>query len=163
MSSTQTTSSPSHGDRAEGDMPGTSQGARGIRRAALSVGTRIFNPLVRRLAGSRALPFYAVVQHQGRRSGRSYATPVVAQPTADGFIIPLAFGERADWFRNVRAAGGCRIRWHGADYLVVEPTVVDWATARSAFTPRQRALAPLFGAERFVRLRRAAPASEERP
>ncbi len=163
MSSTQTTSSPSHGDRAEGDLPGTSQGARGIRRAALSAGTRIFNPLILRLAGSRVLPFYAVVQHRGRRSGRSYATPVAVQPTADGFVIPLAFGERADWFRNVRAAGGCVIRWNGAEYVVIEPTVVDWATARSVFTPLQRALVPVFGAKRFVRLRRAAPASEERP
>jgi deazaflavin-dependent oxidoreductase (nitroreductase family) len=121
----------------------------------LSAGTRIFNPLMRGLAGSRRLPLFAVVRHRGRRSGRSYATPVAARMTPDGFIIPLTFGARADWFRNVRAAGGCVIGWKGAEYAVVEPEIVAWADARSAFTPLERTLVPLIGIQRFVRLRRA--------
>src|SRR5258708_19334939 len=93
-----------------------------VSRAALSslrVGTRLFNPLTLALAGSRRLPLFAVVHHRGRRSGRSYTTPVGARRTADGFVIPLTFGERAAWFRDVQAAGECVIRGRGADAPVL--------------------------------------------
>jgi hypothetical protein len=84
-----------------------------INRAAhalLRAGTRRLNPLMLSLAGGRRLSMFAVIYHRGRRSGRSYATPVSARPTADGFVISLTFGEQADWFRNVQAAGGCMVR-----------------------------------------------------
>ena len=129
-----------------------------VSRAALSslrAGTRLFNPLTLALTGSRHLPLFAVVHHRGRRSGRSYTTPVGARRTTDGFVIPLTFGERVDWFRNVQAAGACVIRWKGADYPVIEPAVVDWATAWSAFYPVERVLVPLIGIKQFVRLRNA--------
>jgi hypothetical protein len=51
--------------------------------------TRIFNRVVLLLAGTRLLPLYGVVEHRGRRSGRLFRTPVVARPTADGFVVPM--------------------------------------------------------------------------
>src|SRR5207245_10464234 len=72
--------------------------------------TRLLNRPAARIAGSRLLPFWSVVRHRGRRSGRTYATPVAARRTADGFAIPLAFGETADACRHAIAAagrGGC--------------------------------------------------------
>jgi hypothetical protein len=57
----------------------------------------------------RRLMKVAVIHHQGRRSGRQYATPTSARPTRDGFVVPMTFGEGADWVRNVQAAGGCVI------------------------------------------------------
>jgi deazaflavin-dependent oxidoreductase (nitroreductase family) len=134
-----------------------------VNRAAhalLRVGVRRLNPLMLSLAGSRRLPMFAVVHHRGRRSGRSYATPVGARPTAGGFVIPLTFGERAEWFRNVQAAGGCVIRWKGVDYPLVEPEVVDWATVRASFYPAEQVLVPVIGIERFVQLRHA-PANSD--
>lgn len=134
--------------------------ARLIHRAArgfFHVGSRLLNPLTVKLAGSRALPMLAVIEHRGRRSGRAYATPAGARPTSDGFVIPLTFGEGADWFRNVRAAGGCVIRWKGMAYRVGEPEVVDWATARPAFYRLERVVMPLIGIEQFVQLRHASP------
>ena len=112
------------------------------------------------LAGSTRLPMLAVIYHRGRRSGRSYATPLAARPMTDGFVIPITFGEQADWFRNVQAAGGCVIRWKGADYPLTEPVVVDWATVRSAFYPVERVLMPIIGIEQFVRLRHAPTSSD---
>jgi deazaflavin-dependent oxidoreductase (nitroreductase family) len=126
-----------------------------VFRAIMGVAGRPFNALVLRFAGSRYLRLYGVVHHRGRRSGRTYTTPVVVRPTADGFVIPLAFGERADWFRNVRAAGGCEIRWNGTTYSVVDPVAVDWPTARQAFSPLERIVAPLVGIEHYLRVRRA--------
>jgi deazaflavin-dependent oxidoreductase (nitroreductase family) len=111
------------------------------------------NPVILRLAGSRYLPFFAVIHHRGRRSGRVYATPTNARRTADGFVVPLTFGEGADWFRNVVEAGGCVIQWNGVAYTVSEPEIVDRATARSAFSPIERLLLPLIGIKQFVRLR----------
>jgi len=126
-----------------------------IFRAIMGVAGRPFNAFVLRFAGSRYLRLYGVIHHRGRRSGRMYTTPVVVRPTANGFVIPLAFGERADWFQNVRAAGGCEIRWNGTTYSVVDPVVIDWPAARPAFSPLERIAAPLVGIERYLRVRRA--------
>ena len=164
MSSPQLRSSPSRRERAGGNTPDAPHGARPVRRSArpvLRVATRLLNPVILKLAGSRYLPFFAVVHHRGRRSRRAYATPVGARRTPNGLVIALTFGEGADWFRNVQAAGGCVIRWKGADYPVVAPEVVDWATARPAFSPVERVLVPLLGIERFVRLL-SAPVDDER-
>jgi deazaflavin-dependent oxidoreductase (nitroreductase family) len=134
---------------------------KGVRRALISAGTRLFNPLTKRFAGSRTFPLFALVRHRGRRSGRVYATPVGARPTADGFVIPLTFGTSADWYRNVQAAGACVIRWRGAEYPMVEPMVVEWANARSAFSRLEYIAVPLLGITEFVRLRHAhAPESD---
>ena len=139
---------------AEGDH---SQGITGARRALIYAGTRLLNPLIQRVAGRRAFPLFALVRHRGRRSGRPYITPVGARSTPDGFVIPLTFGERADWFRNVQAAGECVIRWRGQDYPVAEPTVVGWSSVRSAFSLLERIAVPLLGITGFVRLRNADP------
>jgi deazaflavin-dependent oxidoreductase (nitroreductase family) len=147
-----------HKKLVESTTTNTSLFARAISRAAhtlLRLGTRVLNPLILSLAGSRRLPVFAIIYHRGRRSGHSYSTPLGARPTADGFIIPLTFGKQADWFRNVQAAGGCVIRWKGADYPLIEPEVVDWATARSAFYPIERIAIPLIRIEQFVLLRNA--------
>src|SRR5437868_12566102 len=87
--------------------------------------SRMLNPLVLRLAGTRLLPLYGVLQHRGRRSGKVFHTPVVVRPTSDGFVVPMPWGEGTDWCRNVRAAGRCVIRWKGRDYAMVEPQVID--------------------------------------
>lgn len=133
----------------------SSGGARPLTRAVVGPARRLFNPLIVRLAGARRMKFFAVVYHRGRRSGRRYATPVSARPTADGFAIGLTFGERADWVQNLRAAGGGVIRWNGAEYAVTAPEVVDWQAVRPAFSRLERALVPLLGIERFARVQLA--------
>lgn len=148
------------GDHAAGKLPapGVSHRVRHFLQGRL---TRVFNPFVLGHAGSRRRLKYAVIHHQGRRSGRPYATPTSARPTPDGFVIPMAFGEGADWVRNVLAAGGCVIEWEGTEYALVDPEVVDLAAIRSAFSPIERALMPVFGARQFVRLRYAPTSSTD--
>src|SRR5258708_23042250 len=97
-----------------------------INRAAhalLRAGTRRLNPLMLSLAGSRRLSMFAVVYHQGRRSGRSYATPVSARPTAACFVISLTFGLQAGWFRNVQAAGCSDVPREGGVLPMIKPIV----------------------------------------
>jgi deazaflavin-dependent oxidoreductase (nitroreductase family) len=121
---------------------------------------RLVNPLVLLLAGTRLLPLYGVLQHQGRRSGKLFSTPVVVRPTPDGFVVPMPWGEGTEWCRNVRAAGGCTIRWKGRDYVMVQPEVIDAAAAQEAFPALQWAGMRRFGIRQCLRLR-AAPASQQ--
>jgi deazaflavin-dependent oxidoreductase (nitroreductase family) len=116
----------------------------------------LFNRVAVHIAGSRFLPFWGVVRHEGRKSGRTYATPVVARRTPDGFAIPLAFGERADWCRNLLANGRGVIRWSGADYPVFEPRVVDREEALPLFNGFERRGLRAAGIERVLLLRAAA-------
>jgi deazaflavin-dependent oxidoreductase (nitroreductase family) len=110
------------------------------RRVIRSV-ARLVNPVVLRIAGRRHMPVVGIIHHRGRNTGRPYATPLGIRPaTADGFVMPLTFGESAGWYRNIVAAGWCVITWRGADHTVASPVIVDRATALPAF-PRYERLA----------------------
>jgi deazaflavin-dependent oxidoreductase (nitroreductase family) len=100
--------------------------------------SRSTNRLTLPLAGSRWNPVFSVVEHQGRRSGRSYQTPVAARRVRDGFVIALAFGAQVDWYRNLAAANGGSIRRQGVRYLVAAPAHMDVEIGRAAFHPVQR-------------------------
>jgi deazaflavin-dependent oxidoreductase (nitroreductase family) len=108
------------------------------------------------LAGRRWNPIFAMVLHQGRRSGRAYQTPVAARRVADGFIISLAFGAQVDWHRNLEAAGGGVIRWRGRDHEVGGPELIDADAALPAFDPVQRLFLRLAGIDGYIRVRDAA-------
>ena len=125
------------------------------RRAA-----RVINPLVLTLDGTRLLPLYGVIEHHGRRSGKVYRTPVVVRPTGDGVIVPMPWGERTDWYRNVRAAGECVLRWKGRDYDMVQPELVHDPTAvRASFGAVERAMMRGLRIEQWLRLRHRAQRS----
>jgi deazaflavin-dependent oxidoreductase (nitroreductase family) len=116
---------------------------------------RLFGPISRPLAGRRWFRLWAIVHHRGRRSGRRYATPVAIRATAGGAVIPLPFGDRTQWHRNVLAAGGCVVRWGGEDVPMVDPEVVDRAAAEAAFNRLLRFLIRRAGIHAFLRLRRS--------
>ena len=118
----------------------------------MATATRIINPLVMKLAGTRLLPLYGVITHRGRRSGKVFHTPVVVRPTVGGFIVPMPWGETTDWFRNVRAAGGCVIRWKGREYAMVDPRVLRAEEAYAAFSGPTRAGMTRFGIKEVVKL-----------
>jgi deazaflavin-dependent oxidoreductase (nitroreductase family) len=122
------------------------------RSAALSA-TRLLNPLTLLLAGTRFLPLYGIITHRGRRSGKAFHTPVVVRPTIDGFIVPMPWGERTDWYRNVRAAGQCVIRWKDRNYPLVQPEVIDAVAARAIFGAFEQAVMARLGIEYCLRLR----------
>jgi deazaflavin-dependent oxidoreductase (nitroreductase family) len=81
------------------------------------------NPLMLHLAG-RPHWYAAKVEHVGRRSGRHYATPVVAVPVEGGLVIPLPYGVNVDWLRNLQAAGGGAVVRHGRRHTVSTPVVL---------------------------------------
>ena len=123
--------------------------------SALKAATHVFNPLALPVARLGVIPLWGVVRHRGRKSGRMFATPIAVAATSDAFVIPLPWGERTDWCRNIVAAGGGTIRYRGSDYLVRDPQVVSVDVARSAFPAPIRAIIPLTGIQRFLRVARA--------
>ena len=64
----------------------------------------LLNPLMLRLAGKRFW-YASVVEHVGRRSGKRFSTPVVADRVGDDLYIPLPYGTQVDWVRNIPTAG----------------------------------------------------------
>jgi deazaflavin-dependent oxidoreductase (nitroreductase family) len=118
--------------------------------------TRLFNRFVMPLAGSRLMPLYGVITHRGRRSGKSFRTPVVIRPTEGGFIVPMPWGETTDWYRNIRAAGECVVRWKGREYAMTQPEVLDAEAASTAFSRVQVAGMRRFNVRQVLLLRHAA-------
>src|SRR4249919_961436 len=92
--------------------------------------TKLLNPLIVKLAGRRHFHLAAQIQHVGRRSGRTYTTPVSARRTGDVVVIALTFGNQSDWSRNVRSAGGGSIRIEGQDYNVTKPQIMSRQEAK---------------------------------
>jgi deazaflavin-dependent oxidoreductase (nitroreductase family) len=118
---------------------------------------RILNPAMMNFAGRRHW-YAAVIRHSGRRSGKEYATPVVAVPVArDALIIPLPYGEGVDWLKNVLAAGRATIEVKGETYAIVEPEVKDAAAALPLLDKRHQRTWRRFGIERYLRVKRTHP------
>ena len=103
-----------------------------IRRRLLTVLKYTLNPVTRRIARSPFGPF-ALVRHVGRRSGKTYETPIIVSPVPDGFVIELTYGHDVDWHKNVLAAGGCTLVRHGQAYVINHIQPLDADTGRAAF------------------------------
>jgi deazaflavin-dependent oxidoreductase (nitroreductase family) len=104
------------------------------------------------LAG-RKYWYAAVISHVGRRTGRQYATPVVAEPVPDGFLVPLPYGTQVDWLRNVQTAGKARITAKGRAYDVCDPEIVDAATVRALLSSWRRQTFERFGIKSYLKVR----------
>ena len=87
------------------------------------ISKRYVNPWMLKFAGRFNTP-QGIITHVGRKSGRTYATPIAATPIPNGFIIALPYGTDVDWCRNILASGNCTIQWHDATYKLFEPEIV---------------------------------------
>ena len=95
---------------------------------------------------------FVELEHVGRRSGRVYHVPLNAFRSGDTVTFALTYGPRVDWLRNVRAAGGCRVRL-GREILTLGAPV-DLAThAGLARLPAPaRVVLRLAGVDHFVEM-----------
>jgi len=91
---------------------------RGLR----SVTATVLNPLTRLIGGR--LPYFGIITHVGRRSGRTYRTPLNIFRQGDHYYVALTYGSDVDWVKNVLAAGRCQLRTRGRDVVLVEPEVI---------------------------------------
>ena len=89
---------------------------------------RVFtNPLMGTFAW--LVPPLAVVHHVGRKSGRSYRTPVVAFRSTGGFVIPMTYGRDVDWARNIIGGHGCEVVQLGQRFRLRNPRIVGFKAA----------------------------------
>ena len=122
-------------------------------RRAVRFAARLVNPIILLIAGRWWMPVVGILRHQGRRSGRMYATPIGMRPLGDSFVIPRTFSDNAAWYLNIKAAGGATVKYLGRTYQLVDPEVVDYSTARPAFPRYELLQFRLIGINEFLRLR----------
>jgi len=133
--------------------PNATKAERPLAGKIFGLFTPHLNRYVTRIAGGRYVPFWSLIRHQGRRSGRTYATPVTASRVPGGFAVPMAFGEEADWYRNIVAGGSAAIRWRGTEHHVGDAVALDPDSAMFGFPGWQKRLFRALGIRRFVFLR----------
>jgi deazaflavin-dependent oxidoreductase (nitroreductase family) len=99
------------------------------------------------------MPVVGILRHRGRHTGRTFATPIGMRRLGDTFLIPRTFSDKAAWYLNIKAAGGVTVKYLGRTYQLVEPEVVDYATAKPAFPRYELLQFRLIGINEYLRLR----------
>ncbi|HEX8731713.1 MAG TPA: nitroreductase family deazaflavin-dependent oxidoreductase [Ktedonobacterales bacterium] len=108
---------------------------------------------VTRLFADRA-PWFAILHHTGRRSGKAYAMPINTFRDGDDYLFALTYGADTDWLKNVLAAGGCEIVTRGQRIRLTNPRLVTDASAGWAPLPVRLVLRAIH-APRYLRMTRA--------
>jgi deazaflavin-dependent oxidoreductase (nitroreductase family) len=84
--------------------------------------SKVFNRLSIHFAGW--LPSFAILTHVGRRSARTYRTPINVFHRGDNWVFALTYGSDVQWLKNIMAAGDCWMRTRGRDIHLVEPELI---------------------------------------
>lgn len=111
----------------------------------------ILNPLLGRIARSAFGPF-AIIRHVGRKSGKTYETPVIVFPYDGGFVLALTYGKEVDWYRNVTAAGRCVVIWHRREYAVEKIEEITLAEAQPLLRQPEQTILTLIQTQYFIRM-----------
>jgi deazaflavin-dependent oxidoreductase (nitroreductase family) len=118
---------------------------------------RVFtNQLVGPVAG--LLPPLALVYHEGRRSGNSYRTPVLAFSVKGGVLTPLPYGTDTDWVLNLLASGSGKLEAAGRQILVKNPRIVSAEEAMALVPALLRPVLRLLSLPGFLLLDRVGSA-----
>jgi deazaflavin-dependent oxidoreductase (nitroreductase family) len=80
------------------------------------------------------MPGFAIVNHVGRHTGRTYRTPVNVFQEDGRYVFALTYGADSDWVRNVVTAGRCEIETCGRRVVLVDPHL---------FTDKSRHVVPV--------------------
>ena len=123
-----------------------------LRKGFLNLLKHTLNPLTKHLARSSLGPF-CIVRHVGRKSGKLYETPIIVSPVEDGFVIELTYGYDVDWHKNLLAASGCTLLWHGKGYTINSIERLDTETGRAAFPFPQRLILQILRRQHYEKLR----------
>ncbi|GAB2536898.1 nitroreductase family deazaflavin-dependent oxidoreductase [Nocardia heshunensis] len=121
-----------------------------LPRALARINRKISNPVLG--VPARVLPFFGIVIHRGRKSGREYRAPVMAFQRDGGYRIALTYGRDVDWLKNIRAAGTFEFETRGRTVTLTEPVVGHDASASWAPPLVRQALVGL-NAEDYVQAR----------
>ena len=113
---------------------------------------RIVNPVTRLFAGR--VPGFAILRYVGRKSGKTYRTPMNVFRRGNDYVFALTYGPDVQWVKNVLAAGGCEIEVRGKTVRLTDPRVIEDRSRRLMPLP-VRLFLGLIGVKDFVLLRPA--------
>ncbi|MDX6743623.1 carboxymuconolactone decarboxylase family protein [Actinocorallia sp. A-T 12471] len=88
---------------------------------------KVFNRL--QILYAPFVPPFAVVVHRGRKSGRTYRTPVLAFRTGPQVVIALPYGDKSDWVRNLLHTDRGGIERLGRLHRITKIHITDTPTA----------------------------------
>jgi deazaflavin-dependent oxidoreductase (nitroreductase family) len=91
-------------------------------RFMLPFTVKVINPITRRFVG--VVPGFAMLTHVGRKSGRTYHTPINVFRRGDHYVFALTYGSDVQWLKNIFAAGSVEMRTRGRDIRLVEPELI---------------------------------------
>lgn len=91
-------------------------------RFMLPFTVKMINPITRRFVG--VVPGFAMLTHVGRKSGRTYHTPINVFRRGDHYVFALTYGSDVQWLKNIFAAGTVEMRTRGRDIRLVEPELI---------------------------------------
>ena len=120
---------------------------------------RVTNKLLIRLCG-KSFGHFAILGHVGRKSGRWYKIPIIAEPMQAGFVIALTYGKNVDWYKNVIAKGDCTLEWKNKEYFLTAPELIEKEQALKAFPAAIRTGLRLVRIREFLKLDRARAGGE---
>jgi deazaflavin-dependent oxidoreductase (nitroreductase family) len=111
----------------------------------------VTNKILIHISGKKSGHF-AILSHLGRKSGKLYRIPIIAEPFENGFVIALTYGRKVDWLANVRAKGGCSLHWKNNEYALVQPEFIDKEIGLGAFPAVIRSGLRFMGIKDFLKL-----------
>jgi deazaflavin-dependent oxidoreductase (nitroreductase family) len=125
-----------------------------MRRGWLWLLKNTLNRGTSRLAQSGHGPF-SLIRHVGRKTGRTYETPLILARLGDDFVAELTYGPDVAWYRNVVAAGHCEVIFHGVGYTIDRIEPLDAAAGLKAFGYPAEFVLRLLGRSHFRLLHHA--------
>jgi len=119
----------------------------------------VTNPVMVRFFSGRSA-HAALLHHVGRRSGKAYATPLTAHRSEDTIIVPLPYGTKIDWLRNLQAAGQGVVKLEGRSFTVDQPEVVPVDSVMELLPSFVARLFQLHDTKEALRLHVSGPAEQ---
>ncbi len=109
------------------------------------------NKMMIHIAG-KSFGHFSILAHEGRKTGKRYRIPIIAEPVEGGFVIALTYGRKVDWAANVLAKGGCSLIWKNKEYALIHPEFIDKGIGLKAFPALIRSGLRMAGVQDFLRL-----------
>lgn len=123
-----------------------------VLRPIIAMSKRFMNPAQMRTAGTPGA-YAGIIRHRGRVSGTAYETPIGIVADGGSFLVALPYGTRAQWLRNVLAAGSAELVHEGRTYRVDAPELLPMASVADRFTPGDQSSFRVLRVDQALRLR----------
>ncbi len=129
-----------------------------IPRAVARFNKRFTNRLIEPLVARTAT--FVIIEHVGRRSGRSYRTPINLFRCEDDHVAALTYGPSADWVQNVLAGPAvCELR--GVRYTIEQARMADRAEVWLCFPALVRLPLRILRIHHFCRVSLSPPITSQ--